>query len=86
MHTVQICSTKFSHETRRLSYIARHTVAGSSREQICYKHYSPRTERAYVKRVRMFVKWHGLRHLRDRVQVEIERFLGMLPWNLQPAE
>ncbi|AVS85367.1 hypothetical protein C8239_11880 [Paracidovorax avenae] len=33
------------------------------RERIRYKHYSPRTEHAYVQWVRMFVKWHGLRHL-----------------------
>lgn len=35
--------------------------------------------------VRMFVKWRGLRHPRDKVQVEIERFPGVLPWHLQPG-
>ncbi len=35
------------------------------RERIRYKHYSLRTEQAYVQWVRMFVKWHGLRHPRD---------------------
>jgi len=35
------------------------------RERIRYKHYSLRTEQAYVQWVRMFVKWHGLRHSRD---------------------
>ncbi len=29
----------------------------------------------------MFVKWHGLRHLQDTVQLENERFLGMFPWH-----
>lgn len=33
------------------------------RERIRYKYYSLRTEQAYVQWVRMFVKWHGLRHL-----------------------
>ena len=32
------------------------------RERIRYKHYSLRTEQAYVQWVRAFVKWHGLRH------------------------
>lgn len=47
------------------------------RERIRYKHYSLRTEQAYVQWVRMFVKWHGLRHLRDMGQLEIEGFLAM---------
>lgn len=40
--------------------------------------YSLRTEQAYVQWVRMFVKWHGLRHPRDMGQLEIEGFLAML--------
>ncbi len=44
------------------------------RERIRYKHYSLRAEQAYVRWVRMFVKWHGLRHPRDMGQMEIERF------------
>ncbi len=32
------------------------------RERIRYKHDSLRTEEAYVQWVRLFVKWHGLRH------------------------
>ncbi len=47
------------------------------RERIRYKHYSLRTEQAYVQWVRMFVKWHGLRHPRDMGQLEIEGFLAM---------
>jgi len=31
-----------------------------------------RTEQAYALWVRMFVKWHGLRHLRDMGQQEVE--------------
>lgn len=48
------------------------------RERNCYKHYNLRTEQAYVHWVRMFVKWHGLRHPRDMWQLEIEGFLAML--------
>lgn len=48
------------------------------RERIRYKHYSLRTEQAYVQWVRMFVNWHGLRHPRDMGQLEIEGFLAML--------
>jgi len=48
------------------------------RERIRYKHYSLRTEQAYVQWVRMFVKWHGLRHPRDMGREEIESFLAML--------
>lgn len=55
------------------------------RERIRYKHYSLRTEQAYVQWVRMFVKWHGLWHPRDMGQVEIERFLGMLADERQVA-
>lgn len=48
------------------------------RERIRYKHYSLRTEQAYVQRVRMFVKWQGLRHPRDMGQQEIEGFLAIM--------
>lgn len=48
------------------------------RERIRYKHYSLRTEQAYVQRVRMFVKWRGLRHPRDMGQLEIEGFLAIM--------
>ena len=57
------------HATRLLDQI---------RERIRYKHYSLRTEQAYVQWVRMFVKWHGLRHPRDMGREEIVAFLAML--------
>ncbi|WP_370539909.1 phage integrase N-terminal SAM-like domain-containing protein [Acidovorax sp. ACV02] len=37
-----------------------------------YKHYSLLTQRACARCVRMFVKWHRLRHPRDMGQQEIE--------------
>ena len=55
------------------------------RERIRYKHYSLRTEQTYVQWVRLFVKWHGLRHPRDMAQPEIEAFLGMLANERQVA-
>lgn len=45
------------------------------REQIRYKHYSLSTEQAYVQWVRMFLKWHRLRHPRDMEQLEIKDFV-----------
>lgn len=48
------------------------------RERIRYKHYSLKTEKAYVMWVRRFVRWSGLRHPRDMGQAEVEAFLTML--------
>lgn len=52
-------------------------VQDQVRERIRYKHYSLRTEQAYVQWVRVFVKWLGLRHLRDMGRQGIEGFLNM---------
>lgn len=48
------------------------------RERIRYKHYSLRTEQAYVYWVRFFVRSQGLRHPRDMGAPEVEAFLSML--------
>ncbi len=48
------------------------------RERIRYKHYSLRTEQAYVQWVKVFVKWSGMRHPREMGGAEIEAFLTML--------
>jgi hypothetical protein len=56
------------------------------RERIRFKHYSLRTEQAYVQWVRMFVKWHGLRHPRDMGQQERSVFLACCPDTYSPAE
>ncbi|MGE6915245.1 phage integrase N-terminal SAM-like domain-containing protein [Achromobacter kerstersii] len=48
------------------------------RDRICYKYYNLRTEQAYVQWVRMFVKWHDLRHPRDMGQLEIEGFQAIM--------
>jgi len=48
------------------------------RERIRYKHYSYRTEQAYVYWVRFFVRWHQLRHPREMGAAEVEAFLAYL--------
>lgn len=45
------------------------------RERIAYKHYSLRTEQAYVYRVRWIIRWSGLRHPPDMGEPDVERFL-----------
>ncbi|BAL25674.1 phage-related integrase [Azoarcus sp. KH32C] len=48
------------------------------RERIRYKHYSIRTEQAYVYWIRLFVRHNGLRHPRDMGVPEVEGFLRWL--------
>lgn len=48
------------------------------RHRIRYKHYSLRTEKAYVFWVRRFVHFHGLRHPKSMGPPEVERFLTHL--------
>jgi integron integrase len=48
------------------------------RERIRYLHYSPRTEDVYVYWIRLFVKFHKLRHPRELGAPEVEAFLSWL--------
>jgi len=48
------------------------------RERIRYRHYSIRTEQAYVYWVRYFVRWHGVRHPAEMGGPEVESFLSYL--------
>ncbi|MBP9118285.1 MAG: integron integrase [Methyloversatilis sp.] len=48
------------------------------RERIRYKHYSMRTEEAYVHWVRAFVRFHRLRHPGEMGVFEVEQFLRWL--------
>jgi integron integrase len=52
------------------------------REVLRYKHYSLRTEEAYLYWVKFFVRWHGrngqTRHPRELGATEVEQFLTML--------
>ncbi|MBI2307896.1 MAG: integron integrase [Rhodocyclales bacterium] len=59
------------------------TLIGRLREAIRYKHYSIRTERAYVEWVRRFVRFHGMRHPREMGAPEVRAFLGYLAGELK---
>ena len=48
------------------------------RQRIRAKHYSPRTEKAYVHWVRRYILFHGKRHPKDLAEPEIEAFLTAL--------
>ena len=48
------------------------------RERIRYLHYSLRTEKTYVYWVRLFVRWHKLRHPAEMGKPEVEAFLMWL--------
>lgn len=48
------------------------------RHQARYRHYSIRTEEAYVHWVRAFVRYHGLRHPAELSRPEVEAFLAWL--------
>ncbi len=48
------------------------------RERIRYKHYSIRTEEAYVYWVRGFIRFHQLKHPRDMGSTEVTAFLSWL--------
>jgi hypothetical protein len=48
------------------------------REAIRYKHYSYRTEQAYVHWVRRFILFSGTRHPATLGEVEVTRFLNHL--------
>lgn len=42
------------------------------------KHYSPRTEEAYVGWIRRFIRFHGIRHPRDMGEADVNAFLTHL--------
>lgn len=55
------------------------------REQIRIRHYSIRTETAYIKWVRDFIRYHNLRHPAEMGAPEVERFLSHLAMDLNVA-
>lgn len=55
------------------------------RERIRFRHYSLRTEQAYVDWIRRFVRFHGNRHPSDLGDVEVEQFLTSLAVDLRVA-
>jgi hypothetical protein len=48
------------------------------RQKIRLKHYSIRTEHAYVEWIRRFILFHGRRHLRELGREQVEAFLTHL--------
>jgi len=48
------------------------------RAAIRARHYSPRTEAAYVGWIRRFILFHGKRHPRDMGEAEVVEFLSAL--------
>ncbi len=61
------------------------TLLGRVREVIRYKHYSIRTERAYVDWIRRFVNFHGRRHPREMGADDVRAFLSYLTSDLDVA-
>ena len=57
---------------------ARPRLLAQVRARIRYKHYSYRTEQAYVGWIRQYIHFHGLRHPRELGAPEIEGFLNHL--------
>lgn len=57
---------------------APRTLLAAVRERIRYRHYSYRTEEAYVGWIRRFVAFHGRRHPREMGAAEVEAFLNHL--------
>ncbi|MFT4101067.1 MAG: integron integrase [Burkholderiaceae bacterium] len=53
-------------------------LLGALRAQIRYRHYSLRTEQAYVYWSRQFIRWAGGQHPRALGQADVERFLSDL--------
>ena len=45
------------------------------RAAICSRHYSPRTEDAYVHWIKRFIFFHGVRHPAEMGEAEVTRFL-----------
>ena len=75
--------TVFVVSTKPASYIPQSVrLLDQLREVLRYKHYSLRTEEAYLYWVKFFVRWHGrsgqVRHPRDMGAAEVQQFLSML--------
>jgi len=55
------------------------------RDKIRKKHYSVRTEQAYVEWIRRFIIFHGKRRLKDMGEKEISQYLSHLASELKVA-
>ncbi len=82
MHILDLI-TVFMMSTKPVSYIPQSSrLLDQLREVLRYKHYSLRTEEAYLYWVKFFVRWHGrngqARHPRELGAAEVKQFLTML--------
>lgn len=59
-----------SHQSPKLLDLVRHAIRA--------RHYSLRTEEAYVRWIRRFIHFHGKRHPRDMGAPEVQQFLSDL--------
>ena len=50
----------------------------ATREAIRIKHYSHRTEKSYINRIKRYIRFHAWRHPREMGSSEIEAFLSYL--------
>jgi hypothetical protein len=58
--------------------LAEHAQAPLAEGAARYLHYSLSTENVYLYWVRLFIRWHGMRHPRDMGAPEVEAFLSIL--------
>ena len=61
------------------------TLMQAVRQRVRFRHYSLRTERAYIQWIRRFIAFHGRRHPREMGAPEVTAFLGDLATNGQVA-
>jgi integron integrase len=64
---------------------ARPRLLDQVRDRIRFKHYSLRTEQAYVDWIKRFIRFHGNRHPSDLSSAHVEAFLTHLAVDLQVA-
>lgn len=57
---------------------AKPILLEQAREKLRLKHYSLRTERAYLDWMRRYIRFHGKRHPREMGAAEVEAFLSHL--------
>src|SRR5436853_247094 len=67
-----------SSDSRGRLQIARPRLLDQVRNALRLRHYSRRTERAYVGWIRRFILFHGKRHPREMGAEEVTRFLSAL--------
>lgn len=70
-------SYKLTHETR-CTLLQSTRLLDHVRERARHPHYSLSTEKVYLYWVRFFIRWHGLRHLRDMSAPEVQALLFRL--------